>query len=215
MPPRFRPARAFTLLELVVVLAVVSMLIVLMIPSLGAARRSGRIAVCSAQLHSIGSALRMYMDNENAGFLPAAPTYYAWDPDRSIACRLLEPYLDKPFGKRADEGRYARNPPYTCPADRLFWFRHGYSYDYFAGEWMTDLATSTIIPRWSRPVTFEYEGGQARLSPVFEDLDFRGHTSGLGPVVGQNRLLIDGSVQWKGWIADSMNEPTVARPLDP
>ena len=80
---------------------------------------------------------------------------------------------------------------------------------------MTDLATSTIIPRWSRPVTFEYEGGQARLSPVFEDLDFRGHTSGLGPVVGQNRLLIDGSVQWKGWIADSMNEPTVARPLIP
>ena len=98
MPPRFRPARAFTLLELVVVLAVVSMLIVLMIPSLGAARRSGRIAVCSAQLHSIGSALRMYMDNENAGFLPAAPTYYAWDPDRSIACRLFEPYLYKHFG---------------------------------------------------------------------------------------------------------------------
>lgn len=210
-----KPPFAFTLIELLVTMAIVSTVLALTLPALSSVRRSGRLVSCAAQLRDVGVAMRMYMDGENCGFLPAAPTYYAWDADRSVAFRLLVPYLNKQFGARDDGGRFARNPPFTCPSDRLFWFRHGYSYDYFAGLWMTSLHSATVTPRLSRLATFNYENGLASKSPIFEDLDFRGHTAGLGAIIGKNRLMFDGSVQWKGWAAESTDEPIVARPLDP
>lgn len=70
---RWEPARAaglrlkaFTLIELVVVMAVISLLAALLLPALGRAKESGRGTVCLSNLHQIGIALQLYVqDNHN------------------------------------------------------------------------------------------------------------------------------------------------------
>ncbi len=58
--------RAFTLLELLVVMAVISILAALLLPALGRARESGRATACLSNLHQIGIALQLYVqDNHN------------------------------------------------------------------------------------------------------------------------------------------------------
>lgn len=54
--------RAFTLIEVLVVIAVVAMLVGLLLPALGAARRSGRQTTCLANLRSIQTAQLIYAD---------------------------------------------------------------------------------------------------------------------------------------------------------
>lgn len=62
--------RCFTLLELLVVVAIIALLISILMPSLAAARDSSKRAVCMANLHSIGLGLHAY-GMENRQFIPS------------------------------------------------------------------------------------------------------------------------------------------------
>jgi len=62
----------FTLMELLVVLAIIALLLAMLIPSLQAAREQARSAVCLANLRQIGSAMTMYA-GDNRGWLPLGP----------------------------------------------------------------------------------------------------------------------------------------------
>ena len=59
----FASARAFTLVELLVAIAVIALLAALIMPALGRGKESGRVAVCQGNLHQIGLALQMYVDD--------------------------------------------------------------------------------------------------------------------------------------------------------
>lgn len=52
--------RAFTLVELLVVVAILALLLALLLPALGQARRGARRTVCQARLHGLGVALQAY-----------------------------------------------------------------------------------------------------------------------------------------------------------
>ena len=61
-----RPGRAcgLTLVELLVVMAIIALLVAVLLPSLGAAREMARAAKAHAELHGLGLALTMYaLDN--------------------------------------------------------------------------------------------------------------------------------------------------------
>ena len=67
------PRRAFTLVELMVLIGLVSMLASLMLPVLGKMRAAARSAVCTSNLHAMGQAWTMYT-SENHGRL----MHYVW-----------------------------------------------------------------------------------------------------------------------------------------
>lgn len=69
-----RPAqayRAFTLIELLVVISIIALLVGILLPALGAARRSARTAVCASNIRQISIGLLSYAQ-DNKSFLPAA-----------------------------------------------------------------------------------------------------------------------------------------------
>ena len=77
MPSR---RRAFTLVELLVVVGILSVLISLLMPALVGARKQAQAVACAANLRSIGQAMRMY--TERYGCYPA---WSVWDGQRRYA----------------------------------------------------------------------------------------------------------------------------------
>src|SRR5258706_16464860 len=72
-PPASR--RAFTIVELLVVIALIAILLALFLPMVSRARLAMRRPLCASNLHQIGVLLHAYA-NENGGEIPAV---YGWD----------------------------------------------------------------------------------------------------------------------------------------
>lgn len=68
--------RAFSLLELLVVLAISAIVLGILLPSLSAARESGNIVECLANLRQMGSSSLMYMEDEG---YPTQPWHLGYD----------------------------------------------------------------------------------------------------------------------------------------
>ena len=59
------PILAFTLIELLVVIAIIGLLAALLMPALGRTKEAGRSAACLSNLHQIGVALQLYVQDNN------------------------------------------------------------------------------------------------------------------------------------------------------
>lgn len=66
---RFSADSAFTLIEVLVVVAIIGLLAAILIPSLARSRESARAVVCKTNLKEWGNAMLMYV-NDNRGTLP-------------------------------------------------------------------------------------------------------------------------------------------------
>lgn len=64
-----RRHRAFTILELLTVIAILGLLMAILVPSLSSARRSAKTNVCLSHLKGIGNSFVVYL-NENEDFFP-------------------------------------------------------------------------------------------------------------------------------------------------
>ncbi len=69
--------QGFTLIELLVVIAIIAILAALVLPALGRAKEKGRSTTCLSNLHQIGIALQLYVqDSQNK-----LPAMFDWSTD--------------------------------------------------------------------------------------------------------------------------------------
>jgi len=104
--------RAFSLVELLVVIGIIALLISILLPALNKARESSRTLQCAAQLRQIGMAIYAYASS-NHGMTPAWSNFHSYpddvNPDDPLGpgwIVLLTPYI----GVRPD------SLVYRCPA---------------------------------------------------------------------------------------------------
>ena len=74
MPMSLSKSKAFTLVELLVVIGIIALLISILLPSLNAAREAARTIKCASNLRSIGQGMALYVA-QNKGVLPASNLY--------------------------------------------------------------------------------------------------------------------------------------------
>jgi prepilin-type N-terminal cleavage/methylation domain-containing protein/prepilin-type processing-associated H-X9-DG protein len=114
--------KAFTLVELLVVIGIIAVLVSLLLPALTKARRHATQIACGSNLRQIGMAFTLYAQN-NRGLWPILirGTTYPMTRERTVEGYslevLLSPYLGKPMIFEASHApRKAFGKIFICPA---------------------------------------------------------------------------------------------------
>ncbi len=180
--------RAFTLVELLVVISIIALLVALTLPALGSARETARRVKCLANLRGFGQGLEAYLGDSKDVLPRVRPLHDDTDPgagggnDPSLL-DVMTGYLSIPKPQRSDPNN--PNSPFInvsdvlkCPSDlksddpvsefRPLWESAGVSYEYFAGTLMVG-AELAFVEDPARAVTKTYEQPQWRDLPVMMD----------------------------------------------
>ncbi|MBC7834890.1 MAG: prepilin-type N-terminal cleavage/methylation domain-containing protein [Phycisphaerales bacterium] len=105
-----RSAGAFSLIELLVVVAVAGVLIAILLPALSAAREASRSSVCLSNLRQAFTACRVYAD-ENRGKGPAIGWPYASLPNWAL---VVQSYSGRDGGTPGE--LYSNRSVLVCPS---------------------------------------------------------------------------------------------------
>ena len=118
---RSKKYKAFTLVEILVVISIISLLMAILMPAFSAARGQAQKIVCAANQRNIGFGFEMYVDDNN-GWLPAAEPINKGDISSRenwylncdlIKCMNIKPQTDN-SGKII--GPPAKRTVLTCPS---------------------------------------------------------------------------------------------------
>jgi prepilin-type N-terminal cleavage/methylation domain-containing protein/prepilin-type processing-associated H-X9-DG protein len=169
-----RNKRAFTLVELLIVIGIIALLVGLTLPTLYRAVAIARSTACKTNLHAVGVGLRMYLD-QNDDIMPLAAQMPSEERnDYPRIADVLEPFIETPNTLK-------------CPADRIrtFFAEEGSSYEYHQLLGGRKVSDSFLSRRWGEqnvPVMNDYEPfhGEADQPGAMNYLFADGHVGDLG-----------------------------------
>ncbi|MEO0964589.1 MAG: type II secretion system protein [Planctomycetota bacterium] len=150
MKSQLAPSRAFTLVELLVVISIIALLIGILMPILGNARSTSENAVCLSNLRQLFIATQLYA-NDNDDYLPTNDAFGGWgyrmrpgdtvpdsDPNASTFGTTPES-LGLP--EMLESGKYLFQAPeaWICPSNKKF-EEYGQTYQWVFGKSLEDGA---------------------------------------------------------------------------
>jgi len=107
--------RAFTLVELLIVIAIIALLIALLFPAFAMARRSAMRTVCQSNMRQLAVAFIMYV-NENGGAFPRPAQEMYPRPEDWIHFQTGRSFADGRVTRYLGDGERARQV-LACPSD--------------------------------------------------------------------------------------------------
>jgi len=128
--------KAFTLVELLVVIGIIAVLIAILLPVLAKAKELTNRISCASNLRQLGTALMMYL-NENKQWYPAPGVeaqyedWIYWQSGRDINQSRIVPYLGKRFSPKV----------FRCPSDNPHptgLYQYSYTINYRFTGWRQD-----------------------------------------------------------------------------
>ena len=164
----------FTLVELLVVIGIIAVLLGILLPTVQTARKQAKVTACKAQLHDIGAAFQMYVNQYNR--YPNAATLPNVTPDGTISVAdLLLPFVGK------------QRKVFRCPAD--------YGDTYQAGKY-----TESVFDAYGVSYYYYAELGERPLRSTFFYKVFK--TPQSVPVLWDAANFHGGTLPWNWLCAD-------------
>jgi prepilin-type N-terminal cleavage/methylation domain-containing protein/prepilin-type processing-associated H-X9-DG protein len=159
---------AFSLVELLVALAIIAALLAFFLPTLAKARRVSRSVACKARLEQLGCAIHMYL-NENHTHYPQAPSLPSVNPNGYPTIQqCLSHYISD------------TNEAFQCPADEIVYPVEGISYFYYSELGEIPLAQTFF---------WQIFGNPSQVPALWDAANYH------GTAADYNWLFIDGHVE--------------------
>ena len=186
----------FTLIELLIVIAIIAILASMMLPALNKARERARQITCTGTLVQLGKAFLMYGQDNGDWFPPysdpAADRYWFGTGPKGYLSGYLNLSTGKPkFGAVNDAGKTSE---FACPGLRdapECHFSYGYNY------WLTAPERMLKFSRYPQPSRTALSGDLRSKNKLTLDFYAGEQFFDTRHNQGANILFCDGHVEWR------------------
>jgi prepilin-type N-terminal cleavage/methylation domain-containing protein len=183
--PKVNKRRAFTLVELLVVIGIIAVLMGLLLPSLSRAREAARRTKCLANLRTLGQAMNMYADSSR-GWLPNMNPAFSvneYNATNEVLVALNREYVRAPavFHCPSDtdpEPELIETADYKLPNSARV------SYDFYSVWWQPEFGPKIVRVK-DAPLAWDLDGGRPLIR-------YQNHGR-----AGGNVVYSDGHADWQ------------------
>ncbi|MDD7985383.1 prepilin-type N-terminal cleavage/methylation domain-containing protein [Lentisphaera marina] len=175
----------FSLIEILVVVAIIGILASLLLPSLSKARKSAQLASCKSQIKQINFALYNYLDDNNQYFVfgkKNSSSLIVWDDELFdyLGVSLSDNEKDGVKLNRTDYPQFTKKSPYKCPADNIVRDsdRNPRSYVYNVANTSGRFGFSGLSTTWGESIKISTIGKSSEVLTFMQDDDHEGKSLG-------------------------------------